>query len=46
MKIKLIVFLSDGRELSGTYDFLGVLARLDFARKLPLYDGFELLDAV
>jgi len=45
MKIKLIVYLRDGRTLSGTYDYLGALARLDFARALPDYLGFDLLQA-
>ena len=42
MKIKLTVFLRDGRELSGSYPYLEALARLDFARHLPLYSGFNI----
>lgn len=44
--IRLIVFLSDGRELSGTYHYLEALARLEFAQSLPQYQGFDLTDAV
>ena len=40
--VKLVVFLSDGRELSGTYGYLEALARLDFARSLPLYSDFNI----
>lgn len=44
--IKLIVYLSDGRELSGNYEYLAALARLSFARELPLFQGFDIRDAV
>ncbi len=46
MKIKLTVYLADGRELSGAYPYLEVLARLDFASKLPEYRGFDLTEAI
>ena len=45
MMIRLVVYLKDGRELSGTYDYLSALARLKFAATLPDYAGFELLGA-
>ena len=45
MKIKLTVFLRDGRTLSGSYGYLEALARLDFARTLPLYLDFDLTEA-
>lgn len=45
MKIKLVVFLRDGRTLSGSYDYLGVLARIYFA-KTPEYLDFDLVKAV
>ena len=44
--IKLVVYLSDGRELSGSYPYLEALARLQFASTLPLYQGFDLRDAI
>lgn len=44
--IKLTVYLSDGRELSGTYDYLSAGTRLDFASRLPEYVGFDIEDAV
>lgn len=44
--ITLVVFLSDGRELSGKYHYLEALARLQFAATLPSYEGFELTEAV
>ena len=40
--IKLTVFLRDGRTLSGSYDYMGVLARLHFAQGLEGYVGFDL----
>lgn len=46
MKIKLVVYLTDGRELAGSYHYLEALARLDAARHFPLYAGFDLLEAV
>lgn len=46
MKIKLTVYLKDGRELSGSYDYAGALARLKFAATLSDYVGFELTEAV
>lgn len=46
MKIKLVVFLTDGRELAGTYGYMEALARLDFARALPNYAGFDIRGAV
>lgn len=45
MKIKLVVYLKDGRELSGSYHYLEALARLDAASKLDLYAGFDLQEA-
>lgn len=45
MKIKLVVYLTDGRELSGSYHYLEALARLQFAAALPTYAGFDLLEA-
>lgn len=45
MKIKLVVYLKDGRTLSGSYDYLIALARLQFAATLPGYQGFDLLEA-
>ena len=44
--IKIVVFLKDGRTLSGTYDYLGAWARLHFARTLPDYVGFDIVGAV
>ena len=44
--IRLIVYLKDGRELSGTYDYLSALARLQFAAGLPDYAGFDIVGAV
>ena len=46
MKIKLIVYLTNGRELSGVYDYLSALERLQFARTLPDFHGFDLVEAV
>ncbi len=46
MKIKLVVYLTDGRTLSGSYHYLECLARLQFAATLPLYAGFDLVEAV
>ena len=43
--IRLIVYLKDGRTLSGTYDYLGALARLQFAAALPDYAGFDIAGA-
>ena len=40
--IKLTVFLEGGRTLSGSYDYIGVLARLQFAQGLDGYLGFDL----
>ena len=45
MLIRLVVYLRDGCTLSGTYDYAGVLARLEFAATMPEYDGFDLPDA-
>ena len=45
MKIRLVVFLRDGRTLSGSYHYLEALARLQFAATLPDYLGFDLLEA-
>jgi hypothetical protein len=42
VKILLTVYLADGRTLCGTYDYLAALARLQFARTLPGYVGFDL----
>ncbi len=41
-KMKLTVYLTDGREISGTYDYLGALARLAFAKELPDFKDFTL----
>jgi len=41
-KLRLTVYLTDGRVLSGVYDWLGALARLDYARTLPTYKDFVL----
>ncbi len=46
MKIRLVVYLTDGRTLSGSYHYLEALARLNFARSLPDYLDFDLVDAV
>mgnify|MGYP001567461139 CR=1 FL=1 len=46
MKIRLTVYLKNGRELSGTYDYLDALARLDFAQTLPDYLCAEIVGAV
>ena len=43
MKMRLKVFLSDGRELSGVYHWAAALARLDFARTLPTFKSFSLV---
>ena len=43
--IKIIVYLRDGRELSGSYPYLEALARLEFAQKLPSYVSFDILGA-
>lgn len=42
----LTVRLSDGRILSGTYDYLGALARLDFAKKMPAFLDFTITEAL
>lgn len=42
MKIKLRVYLNDGRELSVCDDYLSILARLQFAATLPDYAGFDM----
>ncbi len=44
-KIKLVVYLKDGRELSGSYPYLECLARLQWARGQQNYLGFDLLEA-
>ena len=41
-QMRLTVFLTDGRTLSGTYDYLGALERLRFAVTLPLFADFDL----
>lgn len=46
MKIKLTIYLDDGREFSGSYHYLEVLARLQFAAALTGYRGFDLTEAV
>ena len=46
MKIKLVVYLSDGRTLIGVYDYIAVLERLQFARTMPNFQGFDLVEAV
>lgn len=45
MRIKLIVYLRNGRTLSGTYDYLSALERLRFASSLPDYVGFDIVGA-
>lgn len=40
--MRLTVKLNDGRILSGVYDYLGALARLDFARGLDTFSDFTL----
>ena len=42
--MRLTVRLSDGRELSVVTDYLGVLARLDFAKTLPEFLDFTLIE--
>ncbi len=44
--IKLIVYLKNGRTLSGSYHYLAALARLQFAATLPDYIGFDIVGAV
>lgn len=44
--ITLVVYLTDGRELSGRYHYLEALARLKFAATLPTYQGFDLTEAI
>lgn len=44
--IKLVIYLRDGRELAGTYDYLSAMARLHFAASLPDYVGFDIVGAV
>ena len=44
--VRLIVYLKDGRTLSGTYDYLSALARLQFVAALPSYAGFDIVGAV
>lgn len=41
-KMRLTVKLKDGRTISGVYDYLGALARLDFARDLDTFLDFTL----
>ena len=41
----LTVRLTDGRTLSGTYDYLGALARLDFAKRLDTFKEFTITEA-
>ena len=43
--VKLIVYLKDGRTLSGSYHYLEALARLQFAVTLPDYQGFNIVGA-
>lgn len=43
--IRLVVVLTDGRYLSGVYTTWEAMARLAFARELPLFKGFYLLEA-
>lgn len=43
--IRLTVTLSDGRELSGVYDYLSALSRLEFAKKLPNFVSYTMRDA-
>ncbi len=44
--IRIVVYLSDGREISGSYQYLEALARLQFAQTLPSYVGFDIVGAV
>ena len=39
--VKLVIYLKDGRVLSGTYPGLCAAARLDFARRQPLYADYR-----
>lgn len=43
--MRLTVTLTDGRTISGVYDWLGVLARLQFARTLPDFADFTITAA-
>ena len=43
--IKIIVYLRNGRTISGTYDYLSALERLKFAATLPDYVGFDIVGA-
>ena len=38
--IRLAVQLKDGRTLSGQYDWLSAMARIEFAKDLPNFAGF------
>jgi hypothetical protein len=40
--IRLTVFRTDGPPLVGVYPYLCALARLDFARTLPNFSGFDM----
>ncbi len=40
--MRMTVFRKDKPPLSGVYDYLGALARLDFARGLPEFVDFTL----
>lgn len=44
--IKIIVYLKDGRTLSGSYPWAEALARLEFAQALPDYVCFDIVGAV
>ncbi len=44
-RMRLTVTLTDGRVLSGVYDWLGALARLGFAKTLPNFCDFTLTEA-
>lgn len=43
--MRLTVTLNDGRTLSGVYDYLSCLARIDFARNLPDFLDFTITEA-
>lgn len=46
MMIRLVVYLKNGRTLSGTYPYMEALSRLDWARRQDGYAGFDLLGAI
>ena len=44
-QVELVVELKDGRVLSGTYHYLGALARLSFIKGHPQFKDFMLREA-